>query len=174
MDLLTSVVTGVVASLVASGVFLFFLTRLRPKVEISPVISKSLDTDNNPVYSVKIVNKSRRSLINIKAQLQLVGPAIVPGGMIEGVKEVPLYGDNPLEILGFKSSDKTEKYAYRFTILEDLEKALLYEQQTYLRIIIFATDSVSGFSRAFSQEYQTKRNSFKEGDFVLGREMDIK
>jgi hypothetical protein len=173
MNFLSSVIIGVLSSLAASIVFLFFLTRLRPKLVISEAIAKATDAVGNPVYSIKVVNKHRRSMINIKAQLQLISPTNAPGGLIKGAYDIILAGDNPLEISKYKGNQEEENYAYRFTIREDLDKIWEDDRHSYLRFAIFATDSLSGFARVFSQEYRLKRISLKEGDFVRGHGLEI-
>jgi len=174
MDFLLSIIIGILSSLVASFAFLFFLTRLRPKVVIAKEISKGTDVVGKPIYSIKVVNISTRSIINIKAQLQLISPTNAPGGLIKGVYDIILAGDNPLEISKYKRNEDEENNAFRFSIREELDKVWEDDKHTYLRFTIFATDSLSGFAEVFTQEYRLKRISLIEGDFVRGHGLEIK
>ncbi len=174
MDYAISLIIGILGSLLASFVFIFFLTRLRPKVVISKEISKSTDAVGRPIYSIKVVNKSQRPIINIKAQLQLISPTNAPGGLIMGVYDIILAGENPLRISKYKRNQDEENYAYRFSIREDLENVWEDDKHTYLKFAIFASDSLSGFSQVFTQEYRLKRISLIEGDFVRGQGLEIR
>lgn len=174
IDYLVSVSIGVLSSFVASLIFLLFLTRVRPKIEISDKIAKSVSPTGEPIYRIKIINKTRRSIINVKAELQLVTPTVTPGGIIQKTKTIPLKRSEIMEISKFDLKDKTAGYAFRFVIYENLEELWKDETRSFLRFRVYAVDSLSGFGRVFVKEYHTKRNSIKEGDFEFGNSLEIK
>lgn len=171
---LLSIVIGILSSLIASIVFLFFISRLRPKIIISKTIAKGQSSEGKTIYRIKIINKTRRSIINIKAQLHLMTPSVVPGGIILKSKEILLKRSDPMEISRFDHKDIEGRYAFHFVTYEDLEALWLDDVHSYLRFRIFAMDSLSGFGKVFTQDYHTKRNSLICGDFEFGYSLKIK
>jgi len=168
------VVIGVLSSVIASLIFLSFLTRIRPKLEISDQIAKGKSlTTEDIIYKIKVINKTRRPIINVKAQLHLVTPIVVPGGILLKSKEIPLKRSEVMYIEKFGPNDEQAKYAFRFTTYEKIEDIWKDDRQSFLRFRIIATDSISGFTKAFSKDYHTK-NLIKEGEFEFGNSIGIK
>ncbi len=174
INYLVAVIIGILSSLAASLMFLLFLTRIRPKIIISDQISKGIGSRGERVYRIKIINKTHRPIINVKAQLHLMTPTVTPGGIIMKSKEIPLKRSEIMQISKFDVKDKTAGYAFRFLTYENIEDLWQEDTRSFLRFRIYATDSLSGFSRVFSKDYHTKRNSIKEGDFVFGSSLEIK
>lgn len=173
MDNLAAIILGVLSSLVASIIFLLFLTRLRPKIEISDQISKSVSSSGKTIYRIKIINRTRVPIINVKAQLHRMIPNTVPGGIIYISKEITFQRHEIMELSKFDKKDKTASYAYRFRSYDVLEDLWQDDTQAYLRFRIYATHSVSGFSRVFRKDYFTKRNTIITGEFDFGASMKV-
>lgn len=173
IDHIVAITIGVLSSIVASLMFLLFLSRLRPKIVISPQIAKGEGLKREMVYRVKVINKTGRSIINIKAQLFLVKPSVRPGGITPTAKEIPIAKGEIMELSKFDLKDKDDNYAFRFRTYEDI-KELWDNRQSFLRFKIYGIDSLSGFGKVFTQDYHTKRNSIKEGDFESGNSLEIK
>jgi hypothetical protein len=96
MDNLLSIIIGVLSSLSASFVFLLFISMLRPKIIISKQIS--VVEREGTVYVIKIINKGKRPIVNIKARLYLMTPTVVPGGIVNVTRQIQLRQDSPMEI----------------------------------------------------------------------------
>ena|SRR5579859_6214868 len=173
IDYLLSIILGILSSLVASIVFLLLLSTLRPNIEISESIAQGKDALDASMYSIKVINRGRRSVMNVKAQLQLIEPTNAPNGTIEEASDIPLEGTDPLELAAFSRKDDTEGYACRFSTLEDMDKCWADDKHAYLRFRIFATDSLSGLGRVFTQKYRLKRIALRNGSFVKGHELTI-
>jgi len=172
--MLLSVIIGILSSVIASIIFLTFLTRVRPKIEISNQIAKGKSlTTGDIIYRIKVINKTRHSIINIKAQLHLVTPIVVPGGILLKTKEIPLKRSEVMCLEKFDPKDEQAKYAFRFVTYEDIEKSWSDDKRSFLRFRIVATDSISGFSKVFTKDYHTK-SLIKEGEFEYGASMEIK
>ena len=91
MDYLLAVIIGVLSSFVASLIFLLFLTRIRPNILISDKIAKNDGSiTSGDYYRIKVINKTPRSIINVKAELKLVSLIAIPGGVMEMYKTIPL------------------------------------------------------------------------------------
>ena len=174
MQIVVSIIIGILSSLTASFVFLFCISRLRPKIIISGHIAKGRDLHGETVYRVKIINKSKRTIINVKANLHLMTPKIVPGGLIVNAKMIQLKRDDPMQIAGFDQKDKEASYAFRFQTYEDIDKLWDNDATSYLRFRIFAMDSLSGLGKVFRQDYHTKRNSIVDGEFEFGNSVQVK
>ncbi len=174
INYLVAVIIGILSSLVASLMFLLFLTRVRPKIIISDRIAKGKSSTGETVYRIKIINKTHRSIINVKAQLHLMIPTVTPGGIIMKSKEIPLKRSEIMEISKFDLKDEMAGYAFRFLTYENIEDLWKDDTHSFLRFRIFATDSLSGFCKGFCKYYHTKRNSIKGGDFEFGNSLEIK
>ena len=174
IDYIVAIIIGVLSSIVASLMFLLFISRrLRPKIVISTQIAKGKGLKGEMVYRVKVINKTGRSIMNIKAQLFLVKPSVRPGGITPTAKEIPIAKGEIMELLKFDLKDKDNNHAFRFRTYEDIEE-LWDNRQSILRFKIYGIDSLSGFGKVFTQDYHTKRNSIKEGDFETGNSLKIK
>ena len=160
--------------MVAALVFLFFISRLRPTIIISERIAKGQSSAGKTCFRIKIINKTQRPIIYIKAQLHLISPSVVPQGVILKSKNIQLRRSNPMEISGFDRKDKEAKYAFRFLTYENLDVIWENDTRSYLRFQIFAVDSLSGFGKVFTQDYHMKRNILTDGDFEFGDSLDIK
>jgi hypothetical protein len=69
---------------------LLFLTKARAKVRIYDQVAKRKSSIGETVYRIKIINKTCRPIINIKAQLHLVTPTVMPDGIIKKSRDIPL------------------------------------------------------------------------------------
>ncbi|MCD4783177.1 MAG: hypothetical protein K8T10_05015 [Candidatus Eremiobacteraeota bacterium] len=173
-DYLLAIIIGVLSSFVASLIFLLFLTRVRPNIVISNQIAKSKSLKTGElVYIIRIINKTKRPIIDIKAQLHLINLVVMPGGVIKNTKIIALKTSEIMEISKFDSKDKMWNYAYRFIVDENIETKW-ENSHSFLRFKISAKDSLSGFSRVFSKNYHTKINSIQEGKFEAGNSLEIK
>lgn len=79
----TAVLTGVVASFVASLFWLAAMRRVRPKIELSPVVAElpqTSDPDRKVRYQIKIINRSRRVATDLIFELVLLRPSREKGG----------------------------------------------------------------------------------------------
>ena len=137
MDYLLSIIVGVLSGLVASTVFLYFISRVRPKVNISNTIAKGQSSKGDTAYRIKVINMTRRSIINVKAQLHLVTLSVVPGGVIEKSKAIELRRSDPMEISRFDRKDTKAEYAFRFLTYEDLDSLWEDDKLSYLKFRIY-------------------------------------
>lgn len=175
IDYLLAIIIGVLSSFVASLIFLIFLTRIRPNIIISDKIAKNTESITGDVtYKIKLINKTPRSIMNVKAQLKLVSLTAMPGGIIEENITIPLKINEIMEIPKFDLKDKNAEYAYRLTTIENIEKLWEDDAQSFLRFKISATDSLSGFGKVFYNDYYVKKISIEEGGFEFGNSFNIK
>ena len=173
VDHLLAIIIGVLASFVASFMFLLFLKRVKLKMVISDQIGKGKDSAGKQRYMIKVINKTPRSIIDIEASLSLVKPLRVPYGTVREFKNIQLKISRLMELSEFNLKDEWASYEHRFATYENIED-LWKEDDEFLHFRIHATDSYSGFSRVFTKDYHTKRKCIKEGHFEFGNSLEIK
>lgn len=171
MDLVVNILIGVFSGVLSSALFFFLLRRLRPEIDISPMIAKSAQ-GGYTYYDFKIINRSRRSAINIQAHLVLATQTNVEGGPIYKTLGIELTNDRFFELGGFSATDQNAYYALRFTTVQDID-GIWIDDASHLRLRIMATDAESGFSRAFMRDFRVKRNAIKAGQHEFGRSMAV-
>lgn len=173
MNMTVSIVIGILASLMSSLVYLAVMWQLRPKIGISSYVSHSLRDGGEHLYQMKFINRSYRSAVDIRIRLKRTRTSVVPDGIIFSSKQLHLSTDDVFELPGYHRKDKEAHYARRVSIWEDLDVVWADDTKQYLVLQIIAKDSLSGFSRVFTQRFHTKRRSIKEGSHVFGKSLDV-
>lgn len=173
--MIESIVVGVFGSLVASFTFLFFLTRLKPNLKISKSIAVRRDSENNPVsFAIKVMNDGSRNAIELRAELFSIRLKNIPGEHPLRVTHKIALKRSEKFIINKYSKDNTEtEYAFRFTTSENLDALWKDEDIEFLMFVIYARDELSNFGKVFKQEFKTKRNTFKDGEFHSGKSFEI-
>jgi len=169
---MVEIALSILSSLVAASLFLLFLSRLRPAFEISKEIAVQ-EENGKTKYSIKVLNKGARNAINIKAEVDLMRSKIVPDGTILSHRGIRLKKSERMILAKFDKKDADATYAYRITLVDDLGDLWRDESSQFVRVKVFAQDEMSNFGRVFIQEYRTKRNSLKEGQFRFGNSFEI-
>lgn len=167
--LMDKILIAILVSLISSAVFLYILSRLKPKLEISPEIAKGVSTVNNRnIYRIKVINKSRQPVTDVRAQLHLLRSYQVKGGSIWKSKALELTRSDPMIIDKFDKNCRDVNYAYRFLTYDDIDE--IWEDDTYqiLRFRIICKNSLSGFGGFFSRKYSVKKQCIIDGDFEKG------
>src|SRR4051812_43613866 len=116
-----ALLAGLLAALIATGLWSFGLTRLKPKIDISPVIAYADDEENGRrVYRVKIINKRRRTVANLRCEMDLLTPRNVKGGQVEHRTGIKLRTNTLILLPGARRKDAEFKNIFRFGTNEDL------------------------------------------------------
>lgn len=169
-----AIIVGVASSFASSALFLMAMNRLKPRIEISPIISRYTDENGQSVYVVKILNKGPRDVININIVFHLVKEIIVSGGRVFRSERLELRTNNILSIPKFNKKDKDANYAFRIRCFENLEAKWNANQNSYLRIRLTAEDAISGSTIVQEQKYFLSSSSIQEGQFEWGNSFCIK
>ncbi|MDO4982762.1 MAG: hypothetical protein Q4E35_04305 [Eubacteriales bacterium] len=160
--MINGLISGLISGFFASLIFALFLLSLRPKINISEDICKDPKLDN--VYRIKIVNKSKVNLNNLRYSLHYcydAGDGILDVEKIQPRKE-------PLDFID-RNCSENEDYAIRLSFFIDREKYPL--DKGFLKFTVLATHSFSNTSKCFKRIY-TKDN-IKKGVFQGGESMRI-
>ncbi len=176
MTTTVAVLTGVVASLVASLFWLAATRRVRPKIEISPVVAElpqTSDPDRKARYQIKIINRSRRVATDLIFELVLLRPSREKGGEVKVRRPVEVLGPPPLLLAGYHRGDKDAHNAYRVSIRHDLRQWLTHYPNSSLRLRIAARDSVTGVGKVFEQTWFDPASELRRGRFAKGQTFEI-
>jgi hypothetical protein len=177
-DLWTNVLIGVLSSLVASVVFLLGISRITPKIAISPHLCEQTDGDGQVSHYIKLVNRSRRPVANIKLLMTFATSKNVPGGTDTGGpihvhERIELRTYEILGIPGLDKKDLEHRNAVRLRILTNLDEAWKNENVVHIRFQVYATDSFTGFGKVFEQKYYGKQATLKRGTFQRGDSFEV-
>lgn len=156
---------------IASFQFWFWQSRFRPKVKISPQISKF--EDNGVLsYAIKAINYTKKDIINVSAKLYLETPRTGIGLAEDEVlwdrKDIRL-AEYHLEFFGrFNLKDEGIKYATRFVTREPIETSLINSKEVRgksprLLFYLHATHPESGIGEVISNTYEIKH--IQDGEF---------
>lgn len=166
MSVFWTIALGVSTSFIASLVFTFLFTRLKPRLKISSVIAHSHGT-----FKIKVVNKSRSSAINLKAELAYIRYFSVPGGKETKSEEIDLLKGELFAIDKYARSSVYATYSYRFATKQDIRQGFSNKNKDFIRFKIYAVHSLSNIGKVFYQEYSF--NNIQDGDFPLGCSIEL-
>jgi hypothetical protein len=167
-----TIAIGISSSLFASIIFLLFLRRLRPNIEIATQIAY-YDKDGKKRYTIKLINTSNRNIVDIRAELLLVKSTNVPGGAIFNTTNIKLTKNSAFVLDAYDKNDKEAKFARRFVTEENLDDLWFNEDIDFLIFRIYCHDETSGFGKVFTKKYRTKRNSLILGQYHFGNDLKI-
>lgn len=167
-----SFLLGVFGSIIASMIFLAALRSFRPKLEISNVIARN-KSDGVKKFTIKILNKGKRSVVDLRFELLLMTKQSIKGGELRKATVIPLAKNHAFILYGFSHGDREFRYARRINISDDLDKTWRTDDQQYLLFRVYAHDEVSGLAKLFETEFRTKRNSIEDGIFTGGDTFEV-
>ncbi|HZG53101.1 MAG TPA: hypothetical protein VEZ40_13275 [Pyrinomonadaceae bacterium] len=173
-EFLDKVVLAVLVGIVSNGMFLILLSRLRPRLIISPYIARGKSTlDGRLIFRIKVINRSKYPVTNIRAQLHLMKPYQSIGGEVSKSKSIRLVRADPIVLDKFSKKDIDVNYAYRFVTYEDIDKLWGDDTIQFIRFRITCQHGLSGFGGYFFRDFRVKRKTIKEGDFYKGNTFEI-
>jgi len=173
MDMiLTGLITGFVSALCASAVFVLLMYRQRPRLQLSTQIAK-ITIDDKTFYAFKVVNIGRRDAIAVTAELLLIQPTVVEGGIGYNVIEIALVRNKLFHIRPIKKVGDKFGALFEFVTVDDLEAEWSKFQNSYLLFRVTAQDSLSLFTHVFTAEFESPDDAIIVGRFAKGGKMDI-
>lgn len=164
-------VGGLVASLVASAGFWFLLYRVRPKIEISPKIARTL-TDDGHVFRIKLVNKSRFPAVDVQFAVYLRSKRNVAGGEVYGRRQLDCESSVIPVLSRYSKDDDQAEYALRIKINDSLDEVWKNDSLQSIRIALFARHGFSGAFNSFKMDYFQK-SDIEDGNFRWGESLLI-
>jgi hypothetical protein len=157
---------GVATSFVASGLFVYFLYLYhKPTVAMSESIAYDGKT-----YDVKVVNKGRYPLINLRCECYKIKETEIPKGRMKSFFPLPLKLHELLVLEPFADTSSHEDYSWRFEIHDDLYK--LFDAGYYLQFKLVCQSALSNVTAVFERTYASKA-SIRDGTFPYGPYLDV-
>jgi len=168
MTTLNTIILGITTSFVASLIFTYIFTQLKPKLKISAVIGHT-----NGTFKIKVINKSLFAATNIRAELSYINFFEVPGGLETNSFNIPLVNGELFALGKFDKKSEFATYSYRFVTKhgQNLRQDLNLNNRQFIRLKISATHSVSNIGKVFEQRYIAEQ--IIDGDFGFGDKIDI-
>lgn len=148
MDILGSILTGIVAGVIASIVFYFFVYKIKPKILVADKACIR-DQGNDIILTVKVVNKTKSMLTNIKYSLYI--ETEYPDHIIEA-REIEPCKSRLSVIDKYNKKDENAGYAVRLSYKIDPET--LQEENVYLSFVIYGNHNISNTSSYVKKRYQ--------------------
>lgn len=172
MNLILPLFLGVLGSVIASVIFLLVLRNFRPKIEISEHIAK-WEKDGTSGYSVKILNKGSRNIIDLRYEIFLVTKESIPGGELLTTRSLALKNYSGFILSKYERKSTEGSFARRIVILDDVDFLWDDDSSQYVIFRVFSHDEVSGLGKLYQREFRTKRNSIKDGQFHFGDSFEV-
>ena len=169
----TAILLGIIGGLASSSLFLIILSKFRPKLAISEVMSVG-EYEGSKLYSFKVLNKGSRRAINIKVELYIIGHRVVKGAKGRGKKyyQVSLLKDQFIRLEPL-TKESGEFSSFEFSTDVNLEEEWRSKEESYLLCIVTAQDDLTSFNKTFEIRYESIKESFKEGRFGYGEDMTV-
>lgn len=167
---------GFLVGMLATWIFWKYMLILKPKVSISPQVSKDISADNpeQKVYRFKIRNEGKRQVVNISLVVTVCRLINVPRGKISSNIGTLLPKKN-ISALAPKSESWSSwdiPPIYIFVGKPDFDvEQMLSQEDTRIMATLSATDSQSGTTHVQRVTYMLK--DLVEGNFVKGLGFDI-
>ena len=170
--ILTGLITGFLSALCASAVFVFLMYGMRPKLLLSKKIAKTI-FEGQTFYSIKVINTGRRDAIALVAELLLIQPVVVEGGVGYNVIEIPLARNTLFHIRPMSKVGDKFGAVFEFITTDNIEDEWNKYQNSYLLFRVSSQDSLSLFYHVFSNEFDSPEKAIVVGRFAKGAKMEI-
>lgn len=172
MDVIISQLIGFISGICASAAFVFLMYSQRPRLKVSTQIAKT-SIEGRTFYAFKIINAGRRDALSVDAELFLIQPHTVEGGIGYNIIEIPLV--RPKLFLLRPQAKVGTKFGgvFEFITTADLEEEWRKFADSYLLFRVIAQDSLSLFSQVFSSEFDSPEKAIAVGRFAKGASMKI-
>ncbi|MEQ9100289.1 MAG: hypothetical protein RIF36_20420 [Imperialibacter sp.] len=174
-QIISSIVIGIGTGLASSLSFLWFMTKVRPSLEISDRVAHNkieIDGTKHTCFRFKVINKTWKSRIyDVEAQLVLITYINSDTGQDIFMTPIPLIKDKTWSLNKISKSDTHAEYAHQFITLENLHD--IWTDKHNIELRVKAKHSFSGFSRTTNKRYYNPTSSLKNGSFKFGNTTDI-
>lgn len=170
--LLVGGLIGVVSGVVASIIFTITVRILRPRVVISDLIA-----DEDGVHRIKVVNRSRRDLVDVSVHVYIERSVSMPGDISNQVRTRIGTRFN-LDMLPGRNrrtiNERRARYA-RLIRLDPTFRAIWSSKGEHFPVLFVVTgrDAISGVTRSFEKRYGEPSLSVRAGVFKPGDSLDL-
>ncbi|MCY1397508.1 hypothetical protein D9M71_125160 [compost metagenome] len=163
-------ISGLISGILSSILVFQYISTIEPELEISKYIAKT-DYKGNTYYEFKFVNRSSRTILDIKSELVTVTQNEFRQGPTQYISKIKMDEGEILNIEPFDKTNQRGGYTGRISTTSDLEK-ILAKDGVELRLSIVAKDSLSGVTKVFEQNFANK-DSIKPGLHDFGESLEV-
>lgn len=165
--------TGTVASLIASATFFGLTLGFRPRFEISPYVAHH-DLPSGSQYRFKLVNRSRRPMVDVDLKAFIDTPVKVPGSHVpvHRLRRLALNTTDPIAISGRRKGDSQARHARRILLSCDLLQEWPDDQAASLVLRITCRDGWTGTFRQAEQVFPL-HTQIRAGTFGFGDSLNV-
>ncbi len=165
MEILSSVISGIVSGTIASLLFYQLLKHIKPKITVSDNICAELKSDGSVVYRIKVVNNSKLVLTNFDYCLQYL---VYKDDHINSVIDIDPNKVKLGVIHPYNKNDINSAYAVRLTYKIPLHEFPL-KKNTKIIFTFYAEHPYSSSVTCVTKEYSL--NDVVFGTFETGTSM---
>lgn len=173
MSFIIGIVSGLISGIISSIIANVLIKKNKPNLLISDKFSKSKNNSSNYEYKIKVINKSKEYLKNVKISAQLMTSINAVGGVLLSVKPVHIVYNDINLIDPYNKDDENARYAIRIRLDDNLEKIWDDDNHTYLEVKIYGENESNGSGKVFRQVYNKKKHSLVLGEFDSKESMMI-
>jgi hypothetical protein len=169
METVEAIAVGILSSVVASALWILILSRLTPKMVISPEIAED---PASHVFRIKVVNLSRRAAVDLRVEAHLVTSIGARGGRVNRRTNLEC-GNPPLVLPRRNRASKEYDNAYRLRLDSNIRELWSSNPDSFVRLQIFARHEVTGMGKMFERRYHHRSSEIVMGSFVHGQDMTV-
>ena len=166
--MIEGIVSGVISGIIASIAFFVFMQGIKPTLLVSDDINVVRYSGNLYTYKVKVVNKSKTELTNVKYKLYYC--EIHSNGFMINMRELPPAKPPIFMMEKYNKGSQFAEYACRFSYEVDNEKYPI-DDNHYFMFSISAEHSVSNTMKSVTKKYF--KENVKVGQFETGVSLKI-
>jgi hypothetical protein len=175
-----SLLTGIAAGFVASGIWFAFLQIFKPRIKISPIICRHLhkyEDEQKPriVYVIKIINKTWWNIVNVNFDAFLMTEYYHGKAKNYNLTSLEIRSKGLRFLYGVHKRDKlTHNNCMQIGIISKVKEMWDDSKSQYLHFQVTANHSFSGRIRTIIHKYYYPKDCIKENyTFKSGQNFEI-
>lgn len=163
--ILNTLIWGIISGIVSSGIIYVLVFKIKPTVEVGNKIAKSYE-DGKIIYRIKIINKSRFAIFNLKYSLHYCNAQT--DGIVQ-IREIEPFKKPLFFVSSACKKDMNDKHAVRISYLIDDE--FEFCEGAYLKFTLIATHGFTNTSTYIEKKFD--KDSIIEGRFETGNSLKV-
>jgi hypothetical protein len=166
-EFLLSLTSGIVSGILVYVFILYSNLRNKANIKISDKIAKT--TSNS--YKIKIVNKAKFDVVDVRAELASINFYKVPNGNETNSKIIDLTKSKIFMLGKATSSDSDTQNTFKFISRVNIQDFIKNKDVDYIRFRLYIVDSFTNMGKVYEQKYY--KSAIKSGDFIIGDSLKI-
>ncbi|QQU04022.1 hypothetical protein [Myroides odoratus] len=173
LDLLPSVIIGVLGGLASSWMFLkMYLSKKVPKVQISEYICCEKDEAGKNIYWFKFINTTKYPLMDVTFEPVIYQPQPDKSGSNLKRIPIPVKRNNIVHIPAECKKDGHNLHCMRISTDFDIDKEW-QDDNCFINVTITARHTYSGYTKVVSKTFDNKK-AITKLKFQSGNNLDVK